>query len=82
MFFDQEELGRNEQKAIIQQIKRRWSRKQFDERSADKKQCNVMLSKDVIDLLDKLAEQHDLKRAQVLERLITKESELSLYLID
>lgn len=80
MFFDQEGLGHNEQKAIIQQIKKRWSRKQFDERSADKKQCNVMLSKSVIDLLDKLAGQHDLKRAQVLENLILMESEHRMYL--
>ena len=79
LYFDEAELGRNEMKAIIQTIKKRWNRKQFDERTADKKQVNVMLSKTAIELLDTLAKKHELKRAQVLELLITKESENGVY---
>ena len=79
IFFDEAQLRHTEQKAIIQYIKKRWSRKQFDERAADKKQLNVMLSKNVIELLDTLAKKHELKRAQVLELLITKESENGVY---
>ena len=79
MYFDEAELGRNEMKAIIQTIKKRWNRKQFDERTADKKQVNVMLSKTAIELLDTLAKKHELKRAQVLELLITMESEDGVY---
>lgn len=79
MYFDEAELGRNELKAIIQTIKKRWNRKQFDERTADKKQVNVMLSKTAIELLDTLAKKHELKRAQVLELLITTESEDGVY---
>ena len=79
MYFDEAELGRNELKAIIQTIKKRWNRKQFDERTADKKQVNVMLSKTAIELLDTLAKKHELKRAQVLELLITMESEDGVY---
>lgn len=82
MYFDEAELGRNELKAIIQTIKKRWNRKQFDERAADKKQVNVMLSKTAINLLDELAKKHKLKRAQVLELLITTESEVGVYLTD
>jgi hypothetical protein len=82
MFFDQADLGRHEQKAMIQEIKKRWNRQQFDDRNADKKQCNVMLTKKVIDLLDRLGDTHGLKRAQVLERLITMESETGMYLDD
>ncbi|WLH13508.1 hypothetical protein PSH58_03860 [Pseudomonas hefeiensis] len=38
MFFDGERLlGRNEQKAIINEIKKRWNRKQLDARNPDKK---------------------------------------------
>ncbi len=74
IFFDKENLAPYMQKAIIQQIKRKWSRKQFDERSADKKQVNVMLSNSVIKQLDQLATKHELKRAQVIELLITKEA--------
>lgn len=79
LYFDEAELGRNEMKAIIQTIKKRWNRKQFDERTADKKQINVMLSKTAIELLDTLAKKHELKRAQVLELLITMESEDGVY---
>lgn len=39
MFFDGERLlGRNGQKAIINEIKKRWNRKQLDARNPDKKQ--------------------------------------------
>lgn len=79
LYFDEAELGRNEMKAIIQTIKKRWNRKQFDERTADKKQINVMLSKTAIELLDTLAKKYELKRAQVLELLITMESEDGVY---
>ena len=79
IFFDEAQLRHTEQKAIIQYIKKRWSRKQFDERAADKKQLNVMLSKNVIESLDTLAKKHELNRAQVLELLITKESENGVY---
>lgn len=82
MFFDQEDIGRNERTAMIREIKRRWSRKQFDERTADKKQVNVMLSKTVIAQLDALAKAHGMKRAQVIENLVRMEAEASVYLTD
>ena len=80
MYFDEAEVGHHELKAILQTIRNRWTRKQFDERAADKKQVNVMLSKTAIELLDTLAKKHELKRAQVLELLITTESEVGVYL--
>lgn len=82
MFFDQADLGRNERKAIIRGIKMRWSRKQFDERAADKKQVNVMLSKTVIAQLDALAEAHGMKRAQIIESLVRMEVDAGVYLAD
>ncbi|KPB54744.1 Uncharacterized protein ALO57_01066 [Pseudomonas coronafaciens pv. oryzae] len=80
MFFDQAEYGPAEQKAIIKEIRQRWSRQQHGERTvaAGKKQVNVELSKTVISLLDDLAKKHQLKRPQVLERLIMMESERGL----
>ncbi|HFO1271104.1 hypothetical protein [Pseudomonas aeruginosa] len=82
MFFDQEDIGRSERTAMIREIKRRWSRKQFDERTADKKQVNVMLSRTVIAQLDALAETHGLKRAQVIENLVRMEADAGVYLVD
>lgn len=80
IFFDYEDIGRTERAAMIREIKRRWSRKQFDERTADKKQVNVLLSKTVITQLDKLAKAHDLKRAQIIENLVRMEAETGVYL--
>ncbi|MBK5441432.1 hypothetical protein JFV30_32675 [Pseudomonas sp. TH32] len=82
IYFDKVGHGPQERKYIVQKIKNRWSRKQFDQRAADKKQCNVMLSKKVIHLLDELSEKHSLKRAQVLERLVTAEAESGDYLAE
>lgn len=82
LYFDKAKLSRTEQKLTIQEIKKRWSRKQFGERNDDKKQVNVWLSKPVIDLLDELAEKRNLKRAEVLEHLIKMESEAGAYLAD
>lgn len=80
MFFDRAQLGPHEQKAMIQEIKRRWNRQQFDERNADKKQVNVMLPVAVVDQLDMLAKQHDMKRAQVIETLVRMEADAGVYL--
>ncbi|TDJ75141.1 hypothetical protein E2H86_18360 [Pseudomonas putida] len=82
MYFDKATISRTEQKLIIKEIKKRWSRKQFGERNDDKKQVNVWLSKTVIALLDGLAEKHNLKRSDVLEHLIKIESESSACLAD
>lgn len=80
MFFDEAELSRHEEKVVIQEIKKRWNRQQFDERNADKKQVNVMLSKAVVAQLDALAETHGLKRAQVIESLVRMETDAGTYL--
>ncbi|WP_417539652.1 hypothetical protein [Marinobacter sp.] len=80
MFFDQEDFGANERIAIIQGIRKLWSKKQFNERSADKKQVNVMLSKTVIGQLDALAETHGMKRAQIIESLVRMEADAGIYL--
>lgn len=80
MFFDHEDMGSNERVAIIQRIRKLWSKRQFNERSADKKQVNVMLPKAVISQLDALAEKHGLKRAQVIESLVRMEADAGVYL--
>lgn len=75
MHFDDANLGRNEQKAIIKEIKKRWSRQQLDERNPDKKQFNVMLPITVIAQIDELANKHDRKRAEIVEILIQMEAD-------
>lgn len=80
MFFDHADLGRYERATMIREIKKRWARKQFDERAADKKEVNVMLSKAVIAQLDALAETHAVKRTQIIENLVRRETDTGLYL--
>lgn len=74
MFFDQGDVGRYERTAILRETKWRWSRKQFNERTADKKQVNVFLSKTVITQFDVLAQVHDLKRVQIIEDQVRMET--------
>lgn len=72
MYFDQAELDRHGQKAVIQEIKKRWSRQQFSERNADKRQVNAMLPHDLINQIDELAQKHGLKQREVIEALLRK----------
>src|SRR3989344_1652669 len=81
-FFDQEDIGPNERIAIIKSIRQLWSKKQFNDRSTDKKQVNVLLSKAVIAQLDALVEAHGLKRAQSIENLVRMEADAGVYLAD
>ncbi|WP_145250778.1 hypothetical protein [Pseudomonas oryzihabitans] len=78
IFFDKINVSPYERKAIIRDIKKRWSKKQFDERTADKKQVNLLLSKETISQLEALSRKHDLKRTQVVEALVAMETEVSL----
>lgn len=80
IFFDKVNLGSYERKAIIRDIKKRWSKKQFDERTADKKQVNFLLSIETIAQLEALSRKHDMKRAQIVEALVAMETEVSLLL--
>lgn len=82
IFFDQVNLEPYEQKDVLKRIMQSWSRKQYNERNKDSKQVNVMLTTDAINMLDRLAKQHGISRAKIVERLITKESELEMYLSD
>ena len=72
IFFDQAELDRLTQKAVIQEIKKRWNRQQFSERNADKKQVNVMLPHNLIDQIEELANKKGLKQREVIEALLWK----------
>lgn len=80
VFFDGESLSSMEIRLMVKSIKNRWSRQQFDERSADKKQVNILLSKTVIAQLDSLKRKHNLKRAQIVEKLLSMEATQGLYL--
>lgn len=80
MFFEEAEVSQFERKTVIKDIKARWSRLQFNERNADKKQINLMLSKKVIDQLDELATHHGMKRAQIIEALVKHEASAGEYL--
>lgn len=80
IFFDKEDFKPLERTIIIQSIKQLWYKKQFNERSSEKKQVNVLLSKATISQLDLLAKKHDLKRAQIIETLIKNEASAGLYL--
>lgn len=80
LYFDRANHPKHYAKLVIREIKKRWARKQFDKRSADKKQVNVLLPKTVIAQLDALKLKHGLKSAQIIEELLRMESKQGLYL--
>lgn len=80
IFFDGINTGPYERKAMVRDIKKRWHKKNFDERAADKKQVNLLLSKETIDQLDSPSQKHGLKRAQIVEALVAMEIEVGLVL--
>lgn len=80
MFFDDRDLRERERKDIVQSIRRSWNRQKYLERLKGKKQYNFILSEKVIELLDSLAESHDMKRPEVLETLISMEFKEKTYL--
>lgn len=80
--FDKKDLNQAELKLLLMNIRRGWNRQNSRERQVGKKQYNFILSNKVVECLDKLAEDHTLRRAQVLELLIKKEFEKGTYLTD
>ncbi|WP_156952578.1 hypothetical protein [Microvirgula aerodenitrificans] len=78
--FDKKNLNSAELKLLLMNIRRSWNRQSSRERQVGKKQYNFVLSNKVVECLDKLAEDHALRRAQVLELLIKKEFENGAYL--
>lgn len=78
--FDKENLNSAELKLLLMNIRRSWNRQISRERQVGKKQYNFILSNKVVECLDKLAEDHTLRRAQVLELLVKKEFENGAYL--
>lgn len=56
------------------------NRQQFDERKTEKKQVNVMLSKDVIVKLDALANAVRSQTGTVIETRLRMEAETDVYL--
>ncbi|WP_350616225.1 hypothetical protein [Pseudomonas sp. HY7a-MNA-CIBAN-0227] len=82
VFFDTTDLRERERKDIVQSIRQSWNRQKYLERleGKKKKQYNFTLSDKAIELLDRMAEDQDMKRPQMLELLITQESERGTHL--
>jgi hypothetical protein len=69
-----------DKKLFIDSLKKRWSQNKYRANATEKKQCNFILTKKSIDRLQKLADKHELKRAQVLEILLQMEEEKGFYI--
>lgn len=80
IYFDTQELRPLEVKEIINSTRVSWNREQHQKRNVDKKQMNVMLPNTAIKALDLLAKKTSLSRAEIIERLITRETKEEMYL--
>ena len=72
MFFDQANLGHTLQKAVIKEIRKRWSRQQYSERNPDKRQVNVMLPHSLINQIEEIARKRGHKQRETIENLLRK----------
>ncbi len=77
---DSSTLTTPEKILLMDSIKKRWSQNKYRAKMTGKKQYNFIMSDKAIKRLDKLAEQHDLKRTQVLEILLQMEEEKGAYI--
>lgn len=79
-FFDHSGASSGEKELYVGKIKRRWSTQKTRENNPDKKQYNFELTNNINAALDKLAQDHDLSRTKILEKLILSETEHRFYL--
>lgn len=79
-FFDHCGAFADEKELYIEKIKRRWNTQKTREKATEKKQYNFVLTHSVNAILDKLAEEHELSRTKVLQKLLLSEAEQGLYL--
>lgn len=81
-FFDSPNFNHGHKKLLFTTIKRSWSQKKYRAGLVDRnlRQYNFVLSDETIGHLDALAKKCDMKRTEVLERLLRLESQNSLHL--
>ncbi|WP_269533147.1 hypothetical protein [Chitinimonas sp. BJYL2] len=74
------EIPQSEKELLLIKAKSRWSQNKYRENLKDRKQCNFTLKNSTISMLDKLCMKHQIKRNELIERLITSEQEQGQYL--
>jgi hypothetical protein len=82
LFFDRDQFTFEQKALLLGKVKRRWSQNKYRANLKDKKQVNLVLSSKTIGLLDKMASNYDLSRAQILEALIQDEDKKKIYLTE
>ncbi|MDZ4194266.1 MAG: hypothetical protein U1D65_19955 [Pseudomonas sp.] len=79
IYFDKSKLTSDQTTLYIDRIKKKWSREKYRNNLKDKNQYNFILSDKAIKRLDRIANEHDISRARVIEILIEQEAEKKLY---
>ena len=82
LFFGKGQFTFEQTALLLSKLKKRWSQNKYRVNLKDKKQVNLVLSSKTIGLLDKMASNYDLSRAQILEALIQDESKKKIYLTE
>lgn len=80
LFFDASGYSYEAKQLWIDRVKRRWSQNQYRQNLDDKKQINLVMASKAIHQLDKLADEFELSRVQILETLILDEAKKKTYL--
>lgn len=79
-FFDQKIENYIERDYYIETIKKNWRQLVYRNKTSAKKQCNILLHQNTINVLDDLCDRYRLKKQEVIELLILSEQENNFYL--
>ncbi len=74
IFFDNYEFSQAEKQIWLDGVRKKYNQQKYRKNLVDKKQYNFILAKGVIKKLDKLAQQYELSRAEIIELLINMEA--------
>ncbi len=79
IYFDRANFTPEKIDLYIEKIKRKWSQGKYRKSLKNKNQYNFILTDKAIGRLDKIASEHNISRARVIEILLEQEAEKNLY---
>lgn len=79
IYFDKANFTAEKIDLYIEKIKKKWSQEKYRKSLKNKNQYNFILTDKAIERLDKIASEHNISRARVLEILLEQEAEKNLY---
>ena len=80
ILFDNANYTTEKEELYIGKIKKLWNQRKYRNGLKGKSQYNFVLSDKTVEMLDKIAEQHEISRARAIEILVEIETKKNLYI--